>query len=603
VAQALGAPPDARSPRAVAGSLEDGALLVLDDADRLQDAAPTIAALAAAAPAATVLVTSRQPLGVPGEQVLAVGPLSVPGPDDRTADVLLRNPSVELFLSRAAEAGRAVDPEALPAVAGIVRMLDGLPLAIELAAAQAPFLSAPAILDLLTRAGGSLLARPGGADDRQRTMTGAIGWSVHLLPEDARSLLPVLGAFRGGFSSAALAETLADIGQASLLAGLPALLRASLAHGVAGRDRFAMLEPVRFFAAELLDGDPRRDDIRRAHARTFAAWARRIGDAVRGPELESALDAEALDRPNAIAAAQWATAHGELDLAAEIVTSLAWVLESRSLIVLLRDLIDPVADRADAIADPELRRRIRLRAAIVARMFGSPETMSRRLDQLRASGEGDPLARAMAQHMEALLRLPGSRDTIDLLREVRPVYEAASHPYLHYCDIMLGLELGRAGRTAEGLEVLRTALANLERTGDLIDQPTTLEHIALLLNDAGAYAEAREVLRRSIGLCREHRLDEFLQDALAAYAEAAGRDEDPALMLRGATLKGALRAYAARIGVPMPPWWIERNAVTRAHIVERLGEEGFEGAIARGGSLSLHEAADLAMEPPPVAVA
>lgn len=267
-------------------------LLVLDNFEHVIAAAPLVAELLAAAPALTVLVTSREALRLYGEQEYAVPPLLLPDmlhlpPMDR----LTQYEAVRLFIERA----QAVRPEfavsvaTAPVIAEICARLDGLPLAIELAAARVKVFPPQALLTRLDRRLHLLTGGPRDLPARQQTLAGAIAWSYDLLDVTEQALFARLGVFAGGCDIEAAEAVLGDNGtepsQAaafipadSVIAGLTSLVDKSLlqqAPGGGGEPRFWMLETVREFALERLAQSGEEQVVRRRHAQHFAALLHR----------------------------------------------------------------------------------------------------------------------------------------------------------------------------------------------------------------------------------------------------------------------------------------------------------------------------------------
>ncbi len=235
-------------------------LVVLDNAEHLVGAAPDVAGLIASCPGLVVLVTSRERLRVTGEHVFPVPPLDVPDPGADQLAAVAANPAVQLFVARA----QAVAPRFrltsanARSVAEICRRLDGLPLALELAAARSDILSPAALLGRLERR--LPLLTGGGRDlpERLRTMRDAISWSHDLLSPDEQVLLRRLSVFSGGFSLEAAEAVCAQppLDTSAVLDGIVSLVEKSLVHPYDGpRDerRFRMLETVREYASERLD--------------------------------------------------------------------------------------------------------------------------------------------------------------------------------------------------------------------------------------------------------------------------------------------------------------------------------------------------------------
>lgn len=245
----------------LARHLADGdRLLVLDNFEHLLPAADFVGALLDAGPTLRVLVTSRAPLHLTGEQEYAVPPL-----DGSAASAL--------FTERAAAAvaGFTASPEEAAAVTEIVRRLDGLPLAVELAAARVKVLPPRALLTRLEDTPGLLVSDRRDVPDRQRTLRATVAWSHDLLTDGARELFAACSVFRGGIDLDRLAAV-ADRDLAILLPDLQELVDHSLLRqrDRAGAARFMMLETVREHATERLDGSPAADAVRDRHAAAFA---------------------------------------------------------------------------------------------------------------------------------------------------------------------------------------------------------------------------------------------------------------------------------------------------------------------------------------------
>jgi predicted ATPase/class 3 adenylate cyclase len=294
---------------------ERATLLVLDNFEHLLAAASEIPPLLMAATGLRVIVTSRAPLRVAVEQAYPVGPLAGGGPDGAV---------VRLFEERARSVipGWSAGPD-LPVVEEICRLLDGLPLGIELAAARVGLLPVALIRDRLAAS----LPLPGRAPrdlpERQRTLESAIGWSHDLLPPDRQQLLHELGAFEGGFE---VEQVRAVAGSATtgddVLDGLVELADLSLierdlvsdASGGGGL-RFSLPETIRSFALGALRAEAREDDVRRRHAEAFAVLAERAAKHLPSADQGRWLDRLGEDHDNLRAALHWSVTAGDLDLA------------------------------------------------------------------------------------------------------------------------------------------------------------------------------------------------------------------------------------------------------------------------------------------------
>jgi predicted ATPase/class 3 adenylate cyclase len=293
-------------------------LLVLDNFEQVLDAAPTVAELLGAARRLKVLVTSRAVLRVRGEQEFPVPPLALPDPRRLPpVEALSQYAAVELFIQRAvnARADFTVTNENAPAVAEICHRLDGLPLAIELAAARVRLLPPQA---MLARLESRLKLLTGGARDlpaRQQTLRNTIAWSYDLLGEAEKRLFGRLSMFVGGCTLEA-AEAVGNIEgelQIPVLDGVASLLDQSLLWQIeseirtagGGEARFVMLETIREFGLERLEERGEAEAVRRQHARYFLRLAEEAARGNRGPALRESLDRVEAEHDNLRAALMW----------------------------------------------------------------------------------------------------------------------------------------------------------------------------------------------------------------------------------------------------------------------------------------------------------
>jgi predicted ATPase/DNA-binding CsgD family transcriptional regulator len=284
-------------------------LLILDNFEHLLDAAPPLAGLLARCAGLTLLVTSRAALRLRGEHEYAVLPLELPPADGRTpeppaARTLEQWPAVELFVRRAeaVRPGFTLSAESALAVAEICRRLDGLPLAIELAAARCRMFTPQALLDRLDRRLPMLAGGPRDLPERQRTLHAAIGWSYDLLSAAEQQLFARLGVFAEGCTLAA-AEAIAEEAAGAendrmpistpsvprMLHELEALVDQSLVRMVeqaGGEPRYTMLQVVREYALERLEASGAAPATRLRHAHHYLALAELAEPQLRGPDQE-----------------------------------------------------------------------------------------------------------------------------------------------------------------------------------------------------------------------------------------------------------------------------------------------------------------------------
>jgi predicted ATPase/DNA-binding XRE family transcriptional regulator len=294
-------------------------LLVLDNCERVLAATPELTALLTASPGLTVLATSREPLHVRGEQVYPLLPLPVPDSGHvPMIEELGHVPAIALFVERATaiQPGFALTEENAAAVVAICRRLDGLPLAIELAAARVTVLPPTALLARLDQ---RLPLLTGGGHDlpaRQRTMRDAIAWSYDLLPPAAQALFRRLAVFAGGFTLTTAEAVAGTDGAHPVLDGVVTLVEQSLLRQVSSGDeepRYLMLETVREFGLERLAAAGEEDDTRQQHADHYLRRSDRLA---RGPQMLQSLvnlTDVAAEHDNVRLALGWFDHRGDID--------------------------------------------------------------------------------------------------------------------------------------------------------------------------------------------------------------------------------------------------------------------------------------------------
>jgi len=332
IAQHLGLPErgGANPMQSLLGHLRDRELLlVIDNFEQVLPAATVVNELLSGAPRLKALVTSRAALHISGEQQYPVPPLDLPDPKNLPDELamLTQYESVALFIDRA----MAVKPDFTitnqnaPAVAEICVRLDGLPLAIELAAARIGVLTPQAILERLGRSLDLLASGARDVSDRQRTLRGAIDWSYELLEEPDRSLFACLSVFVGGANLPAIESVCGELIGGDQLESLASLVEKSLirqSEGVDGDPRFTMLETIREFALERSQQGERHAELRRRHATWFAELAEQARPVLTTAERRAWLDRLEQEHDNIRAALGWAVEQREAEIALRFVATL-----------------------------------------------------------------------------------------------------------------------------------------------------------------------------------------------------------------------------------------------------------------------------------------
>jgi len=456
-------------------------LLLLDNFEHLLDAAPAVAALLGASRRVRVLVTSRSPLRVSGEREYRLDPLPV-------------EEAVALFVERARAVGRDLAADAT--VAAICRRLDGLPLAVELAAARTKLLAPERLLERLQSALPLLTGGARDAPERQRTLRATIAWSHELLDPAARELFSALSVFAGSFPIEG-AEQVCDAD----LDGLAVLVDSSLLKPI-GDDRFLMLETIREFARETLGGSKAEARLRREHATFFSALAERAYERRVDGEVEWSARL-ALDHDDLRAALDWLAMH-EPDRALEVAGALGWFWLSHGLVEEGRARI------TDALAASPADARTRARALTAA---GSLAARSGRVDEGRAT-----LA-----------------DGIALWRELRERRELAAA-----LDALGWLLVYDAGDDAGALEAFEESLAVSRALHDALGEARALAGVCQVLVALGDVARAEPLSRELLELARgDPRSEHFAYHFLADCALIRG-DAEEALQRYRESLRAAL---------------------------------------------------------------
>jgi predicted ATPase/DNA-binding CsgD family transcriptional regulator len=618
-------------------------LLVLDNCEHVVDACADLAgALLRACPGVRLLATSRERLGVPGEAVYVVPPLESPDPRDTARpEELARYAAVRLFVERArlARADFALSEANAAPVAEVCRRLDGIPLAIELAAARVRALPVEEIAARLDSGSFRLLTGGRGAPPRQQTLAAAIDWSYDLLAESERALLRRLSAFVGGF---ALDAAEAICAGESVLDGLTGLVDKSL---VVAERRYRLLEPIRQYAAEKLAEAGEADAVRIRHRDWYLDFAERAVGGMVAPDQLAWFERLRAEHDNLRAALAYSRVEPNPEAELRLVGALAGFWHRNGDNAEARARIDDVLARTEQVSSLAGRRARVL--ALDWRGFLAAETAlaERAVALAREIGDGALLATAL-RHLAANANreLYGRAPTLG--DEARPLLEeavgrareAGVAREVGYALAMLARLSLDAGDVAEAEKLSGEALAVLRQAGDRDALHVALRVAALIALRRGERDRARADLEAAVALHREispapapqeaallASLDRESGDFAAAVARfrevivAAGGSLDPApIVFALAGVAGlaaawgdprtAARLLGATIGHrayrrPGAVHAASRVTTDAAALRAVLGEGPFAAAWAEGEKMSLDEAVAcaLALEPPPTA--
>jgi non-specific serine/threonine protein kinase len=583
-------------------------LLVLDNCEHLIEACAELAeALLRSCPELKVLATSREALGVSGERAWVVPSLSVPDPERlRPIEELGSYEAIRLFCERTkATSSFELTEENVLAVAQLCRRLDGVPLAIELAAARTKVLSVGQILRRLKDSLKLLAGTERTAPTRQRTLRDTLDWSYELMSEPERKLFGRLSVFAGGWTL----ETVEEVGAGEaieegevldLLSGL--VDKSMVVVGSVAEDalRFRMLEPVRQYAQERLEESGEAEQVRDRHARHFLALAERAEQELMGAQQETWLKLLETEHDNLRAALGWSLEGGGAELGLRLSGALGgfwhmrghfsegrrWLEKS-----LLRGSNSPNHVRAKAINEAgwiavfqsDGRARVLLEEALSLR---------------RELGDKEGVATSLATLGHAVLHR-GDKERLEALCEEaealrREPLEQRSLGHLLY---FLALAALVGGEVEQSAVLAEEGLALNRELHDMRGVVLFLVLLGMIALQSGEHERAAALFGEDLHLSQ--RLGDkagaaFCLLGLAGAASLGGR---PA---RAARLWGALETLREAVGIvvtdmPLVRSWYDyegRLAAARA----QLDEVAWEAAWAEGRAMSLEQAVEYALE-------
>jgi predicted ATPase/class 3 adenylate cyclase len=562
-------------------------LLVLDNFEHLIEAAPMIGELLAAAPGLKILATSRVPLRLRAEREYPVAPLSLPHRQPPpTLEHLAQYEAVRLFIDRAqaVKPDFMVDNENAPAVAEICWRLDGLPLAIELAAARVRLLPPQAMLARLERRLPMLIGGARDAPARQQTLRDTIAWSYDLLEPDEQTLFRRLVVCTGGCTLEA-AEAIGNYdGVLDAFGGLERLCEQNLLRqeaGAAGEPRFVMLETIREFGLELLGEHSEEQAVRDAHAAHFAMLGHHFEhDFARRPAALTATLATEAD--NLRAALEWATDRGDSEAGLHLALAVGGLTLHGGMLTEGQAWLERVLalDGGSAL----LRARVHLLLGWFATFQAETDAAETAGTEALALAPDEPWIRAWALNLLGGAELDRGSSDAARQRFEQALVVAQSDPdaALWVPDILnhLGLLAGLQHDFAEARRRYDAALAVLPTEGGESIRHTVLANLSWVLHELGDLQQSAALLRESLLLPRE------LRDVLAlsvTFEDAARLALDGAQPEVAARLLGAAEGLRKRGGIAIPPFNLDDHHALVARAREALGEPGLAAAWTLGG--------------------
>jgi predicted ATPase/serine/threonine protein kinase len=578
-------------------------LLLLDNFEHLVQAAPSVADLLASGPNLKILVTSRAALHVYGEHECPVPPLAVPDSRSKlSVEVLSRCPAVALFAQRAvaAKPDFELNRENVLAVAEICARLDGLPLAIELAAARVKVVS-PSLM--LTRLASRLQLLTGGARDlpqRQQTLRAAIDWSYDLLSAAEQRLFRRLSVFVGGCNLEAVeavCDAKADL-DLDLLDGMASMVDKSLVQQVEpakGESRFVMLDTIREYALEKLEASGEQPLTKRAHAAYCLVLAEEEPTEESGAQAMEWQERFALEHDNFRAGLGWLTETGDAEWGLRLGTALFRFWEIREYLAEGRDSLGKLLKLAGAAAPTKARARALFAAGVLAAeqgdyasaeaLIGESQEIARQLGDkmgvavslnalaVLACERGDVAnARALFEEGLVLWRELGDQKAVARalsnlanVLKVQRDYDRARALHVECLSIFQGLgdrtgiawslnyqgDVARdRGDTAAARKLYEEGLGIFRELGDRWGIAGTLADLGSLAREKGNYSAAHSLYAESIKLFQELDHKRGIARLLECSACSAAAQREAERSLR---LAGAAAALRQNIGAPLTP--------------------------------------------------
>ena len=606
-------------------------LLVLDNFEQVVEAGPTVAEILRAAPGLKIVVTSRSPLRISGEQEFPVPGLPVPpdpgrltgyeralGGETGVLDLaqLTTYEAVRLFIARAVAVRPdfAVSNENAPAVAAICARLHGMPLAIELAAARVKLLSPDAILARLEHQLNVLAAGARDLPARQQTLRGAIAWSYDILDEPHRRLLDRLSVFAGGFdleAAEAVGGPSSEIG-VDVLDGLMTLADQSLIRALdQSPPRFQLLETIREFAAEMLDRRADAEAVRSRHTRFYRELAEAAAPRLAGADQRVLLEQLEQEHDNIRAVLDRASAAGDGTNAIATAFAMWRFWQKRGHLNEARRRLEAFAATPWSRADPALRARLMEALGGVlwwqADILAMKAAYAEAVDIWRVLGEKREIANALYNYAFAFSVNPDPS-----LDPAIADPDGTGHRALEEA-LALYLELGdRQGQanvlwglgnrdyfllTSDAGETrFRAAYQLFQEAGDATMSAWSKHMLGGALLRQDRYEEARSVLREALAHFHAASDTSGLALVLDDLASQAVADGD---LPRAARLRGAARRLTAVTGATLAGFVDEAfEHGVRPHVVGRLSDADLARYEAEGAAMTLDESVAYALDMP-----
>lgn len=579
-------------------------LLLIDNFEHVIKAAPLLSRLLAASSRLKILATSREPLRIVGEQEYLVPPLSLPLVESPSIQSLTASEAGLLFVRRTQMVlpRFTLSEETAPVIGQICTRLDGLPLALELAAARCKLFTPLALLERLegARENSPLRLLAGGTRDappRQRTLRDSIAWSYNLLDEGEQRLLARLAVFRGGCSLEAAESICGENLSIDVLDGLASLVDKNLVQQremLGGEPRFFMLEMIQEYAREQLEIQGEKETIRRRHAAYFAELAERADPELRLAGYEYWTRRLEQNLENSRAALEWSLDEGDVTLGVRLAGALCLFWYSNGHHVEGRRWTQQLLERLDE-ASPVYHPRFLFGAGHLAFLYNfdlGKALFTRALDSSRDLGDRPQMAWALALLGYTMLQEPAA--ALPLVEESLIVFRELDHPPGIAQALNIIGEIARfSGDDNHARRAYEECLAVSQQTGETRRICFIYQNLAFISFHEGNLEHARELGRQGLQIAQtlHNRLE--LAKALTLLAGIIGILGDPQ---QAARLFGTSEIALERLGAFHQ--LNDKREIDNmiAAVRAKLDEATFQAAWAEGCTLALEQAVTQALD-------
>ena len=576
-------------------------LLVVDNFEHVVDAAPLIGELISGLPDLKVVSSSREPLRIYGEQEYSVPPLDLPDDSQElTLEIVSQNEAVSFFLqrARAAHTGFEIDERNARSIAEICTRLDGLPLAIELAAARVRLFEPHALLARLSDSLGTLTGGARDVPQRQQTIRGAIEWSHDLLDTNEQVLFARLSVFQGGRTFEAIEEVCGpDLGM-DILEGVDSLLAKNLLRREqqpGGDSRYVMLETIHAFAAEQLQAGPEGEPLRARHAEYFASMAEEAHPQLTGHDQGIWLHRLTVEYENIRKAMEWSLGGGDVGTGVRLVAGMGMYWRSKSYMQEGQRWVRRAMELADDSPD-YVQGRLYRAGGFISWVLGDGAECRRRYRKALEIERRLKNLPAVANLLISLGWIPTDEIGVDITKTAE--------------GLALAREIGDEPETAHGLNVMgeihrwqgnypaakqvyEEGLSITRKIGHRLRETMILANLGLVAFNLDDLALARARFAESYRLAVESDDDYIIADGLSFAGGVVGNMGE---FERGIRLIGAGERQMEAIGSRRQFGDQFELDKMIARIREQVDDETYERLLVEGEALTRQEAIELALQ-------